>query len=676
MKIRINGNMFCHLLIPFFVLAALTPAMADAEKSPQGAVKITYEDDVKPIFREHCLNCHNQSDKRGGLALDSYGVLKEGGGSGEVVYDDGDVDASRLWQLVNHDDTPVMPPEQPKIPAKQLEILRAWIEGGILENSGSKAKAKKKNALAMAAPSTGKPEGPPPMPEALPQAVPVVTPRAAAITAIGTSPWAPLVAVAGQKQIVLYHTETGELLGILPFAEGIPQSLRFSKDGRYLVAGGGEHSVRGVAAVYSIETGERLATVGDELDTVFDADCNDTMSRIALGGPQKMLRIFDATDGTLLFDLKKHTDWIYGVAFSPDGVLLASSDRSGGLSVWEAATGRLYLDLADHKGAVNSISWRDDSNVLASASDDGTVKLWDMVSGKAIKSISVNGGAVMAVRFDHQGQLVTATSDGKVRLFDATGKQIKEFPAMKEAALEAAISHDSKQVVYGDWSGEVRLTPVADPAKTMAIAANPPPVKERLKHVEQTLAGIRDQLAPLIQKQTEAGATLDAAKKAVADAETQLNQHRGNVTATQKKVADTVAASKPKQDALPKLVAESLDLHKAVVAARLALGDSSDPAKTETVAAAETTLASSLSTLAQSRRAVLELAKQVATMQKQVVDLQNIVKTAEAKLNDTKQKVDVADKAFQAAKAARDGVAGQLSEQERKKQELVAASNS
>ncbi|WP_231603038.1 c-type cytochrome domain-containing protein [Neorhodopirellula pilleata] len=676
MKIRIHGNAIRHVLLAAGVLTTLTPAWAEAEKSPEAAVKITYEDHVKPIFREHCLTCHNQGDKRGGLALDSYGVLMEGGGSGEVVYDDGDADASRLWQLVNHDDTPVMPPNQPKIPAKQLEVLRAWIEGGILENSGSKAKEKKKNALAMATPSTGKPEGPPPMPKSLPQSVPVVTPRAAAITAIGTSPWAPLVAVAGQKQIVLYHTETGELLGILPFDEGIPQSLRFSKDGRYLVAGGGEHSVHGIAAVYNIETGERMASVGDELDTVFDADCNDTMSRIALGGPQKMLRIFDATDGTLLFDLKKHTDWIYGVAFSPDGVLVASSDRSGGLCVWEADTGRLYLDLTDHKGAVNSVSWRDDSNVLASASSDGTVKLWDMVSGKAIKSISVNGGAVMSVRFDHKGQLVTATSDRKVRLFDANGTQIKEFPPMKEAALEAAISHDSQHVVYGDWSGEVNLTPVADPSKAMAIAANPPPAQERLKHVEQTLAGIREQLAPLIQKQAEAQANLDAAKKASADAETQLNQYRGEVTATQQKVTDTVAASKQKQDSIPKLVTESRDQHDAIIAARLALGDATDPAKSESIAAAETKLAGTLTTLAQSRRAITESAKQVAEFQKQVVDLQNKVKTAEASVNDLKLKVDAADKAFQAAKAAHDAVAGQLSEQERKKQELVSAVNS
>ena len=114
----------------------------------------------------------------------------------------------------------------------------------------------------------------------------------------------------------------------------------------------------GMASLYDVRNGSRLLSVGDELDVVFGADINDSMSRIALGGPQKMVRIFDTDSGESVFELKKHTDWIYCVDYSPDGVLVASGDRSGGLHVWEAETGRLYLDLIGHKGAVRSIVWR------------------------------------------------------------------------------------------------------------------------------------------------------------------------------------------------------------------------------------------------------------------------------------------------------------------------------
>ena len=201
-------------LIASIGILCVSAQLVWAEQQTDQAEKITFEEHVKPILRQHCANCHNQGEKMGGLALDSYVALIEGGGSGEVVYDDGDAEGSRLWQLINHDDTPVMPPNQAKMPAEQLAMIRKWLEGGILENSGSKVKAKKKNALAFVASGGGKPEGGGAMPETIPQRTPVVTKRAAAITAIAASPWAPLVAVAGQKQIVLYHADTHELLGI------------------------------------------------------------------------------------------------------------------------------------------------------------------------------------------------------------------------------------------------------------------------------------------------------------------------------------------------------------------------------------------------------------------------------------------------------------------------------
>ena len=67
----------------------------------------------------------------------------------------------------------------------------------------------------------------------------VLTPRANAVTALAHSPWAPVFAVGGQKQVLLYHTDTQELLGVLPFPEGNVFSVRFSRNGQLLLAAGG-----------------------------------------------------------------------------------------------------------------------------------------------------------------------------------------------------------------------------------------------------------------------------------------------------------------------------------------------------------------------------------------------------------------------------------------------------
>ena len=261
--------------------------------------KITYEEHVRPIFREHCFACHNQGKATNDLALDSYERIRKGGASGEVITP-GDPDGSYLYSLVTHKDEPHMPPSGDKLPADKLEILRQWIAGGALKDSGAKAEVKKPAVnLAMTA-GAARPEGPPVMPEGVFRQPAVYTQRPAAITALAASPWAPLVAIAGQRQIVLYNTDSAELAGVLPFPEGIPYSLRFSRSGKLLLAGGGKAASRGLAAVYDVHTGKRLSQVGDELDAVLAADINAGQTLIALGGPQKIVRVFNVGDGSLV----------------------------------------------------------------------------------------------------------------------------------------------------------------------------------------------------------------------------------------------------------------------------------------------------------------------------------------------------------------------------------------
>ena len=61
------------------------------------------------------------------------------------------------------------------------------------------------------------------------------TQRPGALSALAASPWAPLAALGGQHQIVLYQTQTLDVLGILPFEAGQPDVIRFSKNGALLI---------------------------------------------------------------------------------------------------------------------------------------------------------------------------------------------------------------------------------------------------------------------------------------------------------------------------------------------------------------------------------------------------------------------------------------------------------
>ena len=73
---------------------------------------------------------------------------------------------------------------------------------------------------------------------------PVLAARASSVNAMAASPWAPLLAVTGQRQVLLFDTNTLELAGVLPFLEGDPVSLAFTPNARYLIVGGGVPRLR------------------------------------------------------------------------------------------------------------------------------------------------------------------------------------------------------------------------------------------------------------------------------------------------------------------------------------------------------------------------------------------------------------------------------------------------
>ncbi len=540
------------------------------------AAKVTFDDNVLPILRDKCIGCHNPDKKRGGVVLNNYTKVMEGGSSGALVKP-GDPDNSALFQAMAHLREPYMPPSSPMIPAESVAMVRQWILDGALENSGSKAVATgPKIDVGLPGVVRGKPDGPPPMPQKALGLDPVVrTARPNAVTALACSPWAPLAAVGGEKQVLLYNTDTLELIGVLPFPEGEAHVLKFSRNGGLLLAGGGHAGKSGKVVLWSVRTGERVIEVGDETDAVLAADISPDQTQVALGGPSKVVRIYSTKDGKLLHEIRKHTDWITALEYSPDGVLLTTGDRAGGLFVWEAFTAREYFTLRGHTAAITEISWRSDGNVCASASEDTTVRLWEMENGAAIKTWNAHGGGVESVRYARDGRIATAGRDKLVKLWDGGGNPVRSFDPLPDVALRTAFTWDDGRVIAGDWTGQATTWTAADGKAVGAMTPNPPTLAERLDAAQKDVAAkqaARDQTASAASASAtasqQAAAALAAAQKAAADA-----------TANAKTTADAAAAAKAAADKATAAVgAAQADLRAKMVLAQ-ALAEASAKVK-------------------------------------------------------------------------------------------------
>jgi len=437
--------------------------------------KITYQDNVLPLIQANCAKCHNEDRRKADLDLTSYrGVLK-GSGSGAVVVS-GNPDASKLWKAVTQAEDPTMPPNSPPLPAAELAVFKKWIQGGLLETANGRAVAQRPGMdFTLKSDALEKPAGPPPMPVNLPVAVSIHTEHMTAITGLAASPWAPLIAVAGQKQVLLFNSDTLQLLGVLPFTEGEPVGVEFSHSGQLLLANGGRGAASGRVMVWDVVTGKKLMTVGDDYDSVLAADMRSDQSEVALGGPSRIVKIWSTKTGGLLHKIKKHTDWITAVAFSPNGQMLATADRNGGISIWDPDSAQEIFTLAGHKAAVTALSWRSDSKLLASASEDGTVKLWEMQEGKPAKSWTAHGAGVLSVSYGHDGNLVTCGRDNAVTLWDGTGQKLRDLEKCCDLPLRAVFTGDNVRVVASDFDGQVAVWNVKTGRKAGSLDANPYP---------------------------------------------------------------------------------------------------------------------------------------------------------------------------------------------------------
>jgi WD40 repeat protein len=150
---------------------------------------------------------------------------------------------------------------------------------------------------------------------------------------VAFSPDGQLVAMAefdgSQARVRVRDWAQGEVV-LMVDAEGPWPQVDFDPNGPRVVLSGSD----GLAEIWDVESGARLAVLAGPPGGVNDLEFNPDGSRVAVAGVDGLVRLFDGETGAPKLVLRGSGCAVEGVAFSPDGTRLASTSRCDGVRVW------------------------------------------------------------------------------------------------------------------------------------------------------------------------------------------------------------------------------------------------------------------------------------------------------------------------------------------------------
>ncbi len=372
----LNRSRFCILC---GAIAALVAWLIVGTASAR-AQNVSFINDVAPIFKENCFACHDAKKRSGKYDMTTFEKLLAGGAGGEGITA-GKHAQSELYGLIVSEKERRMPPRKDNlspVPKAQADIIMKWIDQGAKLDAGIDAKADLVKELRTRWKS-------PPPPNAY--RYPTI------INALAYSPDGKNLIIGGHHELTVWESATGKLLKRVYTRAERAYAMAMLPDGKLVVAGGrpgqeGDVRIFDLNVAGKIEKdvqildgiGDPKVMVKQLLDTDDSALCvavSPDGKRIASGGCDRTVRVWEYPSGKLEQSIENHADWVLGVAFAPDNKHLLTCSRDKTAKVWDLAAKESVLTFPDHQNPVFGIGVKADSKAGFSVGTDKQLRMWN-----------------------------------------------------------------------------------------------------------------------------------------------------------------------------------------------------------------------------------------------------------------------------------------------------------
>ena len=246
------------------------------------------------------------------------------------------------------------------------------------------------------------------------------------------------------------------------------EAQRLAAEANSLILNNGDANLIALLAVRSLNmqytpSGDAVLTTLTNLETpprefkghtdyIYGLAISPDSKYIATSGEEKDVRLWDISTGKSIQIFSGHTALVPGVAFSPNGEYLATGSVDKTVRLWDISTGQTIQIFTGYPAGIGFVAFSPDGKYIAATGLDSTAHIWDVNTGKTVHILSGHTRELTRVAFSPDGKYVlTGSGDNTAALWDvATGDQLRVFQGHTHGVGAVAFSPDGKHIAIGD----------------------------------------------------------------------------------------------------------------------------------------------------------------------------------------------------------------------------------
>lgn len=231
-------------------------------------------------------------------------------------------------------------------------------------------------------------------------------------------------------------------------------ALTFSPNGRWLVSGSDDYTFKVWDVSQRIEI-RSLQHISDWTRSPIKAVAFSPDGRqLATAGVH--VKLWDTLGWSEVTTLQ-HDEWLWAVAFSSDGTLLATGDHRGQINVWNLRNQRAVTQLHVGSNSVYTVQFSPNGQILAGAGYEGKVKLWTVPNWKPYGTLTSNS-TISDISFSPDSSMLTGIGYEFVNLWKVdSGEKSATLTGHRGWVKAVVFSRDGRTVMSGGEDDTLRL---------------------------------------------------------------------------------------------------------------------------------------------------------------------------------------------------------------------------